>query len=56
LLNILKITEPIYLGVYLYTKLVEVTDRLGITYVIILVTRDNTKLNNSMLNNLKVVV
>jgi hypothetical protein len=56
LLNILKIIEPVYLGVYLYKKLVEVIDRLGITYAIILVIKDNVKPNDLILNNFKVVV
>ena len=56
LLNILKIIELVYLGVYLYKKLIEVTDRLGITYAIMLVTRDNTKPNDLMLNDFKAVV
>jgi hypothetical protein len=56
LLDIFKIIKPVYLGVYLYKKLVEVIDRLGITYAIILVTRDNVKPNNLMLNDFKVVV
>jgi hypothetical protein len=56
LLNILKIIEPVYLGVYLYKKLVVVIDRLGITYAIILVIKDNVKPNDLILNNFKVVV
>ena len=56
LLDILEINEPIYSGTYLYTKLVEVTDRLGITYAIMLVIRDNAKPNDIMLNKYKVVV
>jgi hypothetical protein len=56
LLNILEITEPVYLGAYLYKKLIEVTDRLGITYAIMLVTRDNIKPNDLMLNDFEAVV
>ena len=40
----------------LYAKLLEVTDRLGITRAIISVTRDNVKLNDTMLNNFKAEV
>jgi hypothetical protein len=56
LFNILEIIEPVYLRAYLYKKLVEVIDRLGITYTIILVTRNNTKPNDLMLNDFKVIV
>ena len=56
LLNIIKIIEPVYLGAYLYKKLLEVTNRLGITCAIMLVTRDNAKPNDSMLNDFKAVV
>jgi hypothetical protein len=56
LLNILKIIELVHLGAYLYKKLVEVIDRLGITYAIMLVTKDNAKPNNSMLDDFKAVV
>jgi hypothetical protein len=56
LLNILEIIEPVYLRAYLYKKLVEVTDRLGITCAIILVIKDNVKPNNLMLNDFKAVV
>jgi len=56
LLNILEIIEPIHLRAYLYKKLVEVIDRLGITYTIILITKDNVKLNDLMLNDFKAVV
>ena len=56
LLNILEIIEPVHLGAYLYKKLVEVIDRLGITYTIILVIRDNVKPIDLMLNDFEVVV
>jgi hypothetical protein len=56
LLDIIKIPEPVHLGLYLYKKLLEVTNRLGITCTIMLITRDNTKPNNLMLDNFKVVV
>jgi hypothetical protein len=48
LLNILEITELIYSRAYLYKKLLEVTNRLGITCAIMLVTRDNTKPNDNV--------
>jgi hypothetical protein len=56
LLNIIEIIEPFYLGVYLCEKLLEVINRLGITCAIILVTRDNVKPNDLMLNDFEVVV
>jgi hypothetical protein len=56
LLDILEIIEPVYLRAYLYKKLVEVINRLGITYTIILITRDNAKPNNLMLDDFKAVV
>ena len=56
LLNILEIIKPVHLGAYLYKKLIEVIDRLGITYTIILVTRDNAKPNDLMLNDFKAII
>jgi hypothetical protein len=56
LLDILEIIEPVYSGAYLCKKLVEVTDRLGITCAIMLVTRDNVKPNDSMLDDFEAVV
>jgi hypothetical protein len=56
LLNILEIIKPVYLRAYLYKKLIEVINRLGITYTIILITRNNTKLNDLILNDFKVIV
>jgi hypothetical protein len=53
LLNILEIDELVYSGAYLCRKLVEVTDRLGISCAIMSVTRDNAKPNDSMLNDFK---
>lgn len=48
LLNIIKLTNPIHSGIYLCEKLLEVTDRLGITCAIISITRDNASPNNVM--------
>ena len=56
LLDILEITEPVHSGAYLCKKLVEVTDRLGITCAIMSVTRDNAKPNDSMLDDFEAVV
>jgi hypothetical protein len=56
LLDIIEITEPVYSGAYLCEKLLEVTNRLGITCAIMSVTRDNAKPNDSMLNDFKAVV
>ena len=56
LLDIIKLTNPVHDGLYLASKLLEVTDRLSITYVVILITRDNTAPNNTMLNEFKAVV
>ena len=51
LLDILEIDEPIYSGAYLCQKLVEVTDRLEISCVIMSVIRDNAKPNDLMLDD-----
>jgi hypothetical protein len=56
LLDILEITELIHSRAYLCKKLLEVINRLGITCAIMLVTRDNAKPNDNMLNNYKAVV
>jgi hypothetical protein len=56
LLDILEITEPVHSRAYFYKKLVEVTDRLGITCTIMSVTRDNAKPNDSMLDDFEAVV
>jgi hypothetical protein len=56
LLDILEITEPIHSRAYLCKKLLEVTNRLGITCAIMLVTRDNAKPNDNMLDNYEAVV
>jgi hypothetical protein len=49
LLDIIELTEPVHDGVYLCKKLLEVTDRLGITCAVISVTRDNAAPNDTML-------
>jgi hypothetical protein len=49
LLDIIELTNPVHDGTYLCEKLLEVTDRLGITYSIISVTRDTASLNDTML-------
>ena len=56
LLDIIKLTEPVHSGEHLCAKLLEVTDRLGITCAIISITRDNTKPNYTMLDNFKAMV
>ena len=56
ILDIIELTDPCYNGHYLYTKLLEVTDRLGITYAVILVTRDNVSPNDTMLEEFEAVV
>ena len=49
LLDIIELTDPCHDGHYLCTKLLEVTDRLGIICAVISVTRDNASPNNTML-------
>jgi hypothetical protein len=56
LLDIIELTNPVYSGKYLATKMLEVTDRLGITCVIISVTRDNVSPNDIMLDEFEAVV
>jgi hypothetical protein len=56
LLDIIELTEPVHSGEYLCAKLLEVTDRLGITCAIISVTRDNAKPNDRMLDNFEAIV
>ena len=53
LLDIIELTNPIYSGVYLAEKLLEVTERLNITCAIISITRDNTAPNNVMLDTIE---
>jgi hypothetical protein len=56
LLDILEIDEPVHSGTYLASKLLEVTDRLQITYAIISIIRDNAKPNDTMLDEYEAVV
>ena len=56
LLDIIELTKPVYDGTYLVKKLLEVTDRLSITCVILLVTRDNASPNNTILDEFKAVI
>lgn len=49
LLDIIELTNPVHDGYYLCKKLIQVTDRLGITCSIISVTRDNASPNNIIL-------
>jgi hypothetical protein len=56
LLDIIELTNPVHNGLYLAQKLLEVTDRLYITYAIMLVTRDNASPNNTILDEFKAVI
>jgi hypothetical protein len=56
LLDIIELTAPVHDGVYLNQKLIEVTDRLGITNYIISVTRDNASPNDTMLQEFQTSV
>jgi len=56
LFDIIKLTDLVYSREALCAKLLEVTNRLGIICAIISITRDNAKLNNTMLNNFKAEV
>jgi hypothetical protein len=49
LLDIIELANPVQDGAYLCEKLLEVTDRLGITCSIISVTRDIASPNDTML-------
>jgi hypothetical protein len=49
LLDIIELVNPVHDGAYLCEKLLEVTDRLGITCSIISITRDNASPNDTML-------
>jgi hypothetical protein len=53
LLDIIELTDPSHSGAYLCKKLLEVTDRLGISYAIISVTRDNAAPNDTMLHEVE---
>jgi hypothetical protein len=50
LLDILELTQPIHDGPYLCDKLLEVTNRLGITCAILAIIRDNASPNNTILD------
>jgi len=56
LFDILELIELVYSGVYLALKLLEVINRLGITYIIIFVTRNNAFLNDIILEEYEVIV
>jgi hypothetical protein len=56
LLDIIKLSELIYNKYYFYTKLLEIINRLGITYAIIFITRDNTSPNNKILDEFESVI
>ena len=56
LLDIIELLEPVHDGHYLCTKLLEVTDRLGITCAIMSITRDNASPNDTMLEMFEAVV
>ena len=49
ILDIIKLTNPIYNNEYLCKKLIEVTNRLRITCAILSITRDNTASNDTIL-------
>jgi hypothetical protein len=56
LLDIIELTKPIHDGPYLCEKLLEVTNRLGITCAILAIIRDNASPNNTMLNEFEACV
>jgi hypothetical protein len=56
LIDIIELTAPVHDGHYLCTKLLEVTNRLGITCAIISITRDNVSSNDTMLEMFEAVV
>jgi len=56
LLDIIELTKPIHDGQYLCEKLLEVTNRLGITCAILAITRDNASPNNTMLDEFEAIV
>jgi hypothetical protein len=56
LLDIIELRNPVHSGEYLATKMLEVTDRLGITCAILSVTRDNASPNDTMLDEFEAVV
>jgi hypothetical protein len=56
LIDIIELEDPVHDGNYLCEKLLEVTDRLGITCAIISITRDNASPNDTMLEMFEAVV
>jgi hypothetical protein len=56
LLDIIELSEPVYNGYYFCTKLLEVTNRLGIICAVIFITRDNTSPNNKMFNEFESII
>jgi hypothetical protein len=56
ILDIIELTNPVHSGEYLATKMLEVTDRLGITCSVLSVTRDNASPNDIMLDEFEAVV
>lgn len=56
ILDIIKLTNPVYDGAYFCEKLLEITDRFGIICAIIFITRDNTNPNNFILDGFEVVM
>jgi hypothetical protein len=56
LLDIIELSEPVHDGYYFCTKLLEVTNRLGITCAVIFITRDNTSPNNKMFNEFESII
>jgi hypothetical protein len=56
LLNIIELSEAVYNRAYLCKKLLKVTNRLGITYAILSVTRDNAAPNNTMLAEFEAII
>ena len=56
LMDIIELTNPVHDGRYLCEKLLEVTNRLGITCAVMSVTRDNASPNDTMLEEFEAVV
>jgi hypothetical protein len=56
LLDIIELAKPIHDSQYFYNKLLEITDRLSITCVILSITHDNASPNNIMLDEFETAV
>jgi hypothetical protein len=56
LLNIIKLLKAVYNRAYLCKKLLKVTNRLGITCAILLITCDNAAPNNTMLAEFEAII